>query len=138
MKVFKIACALIFIIVSSASCDKNGDRYPDKDGNNVSDSDDLIDNDPDLDLSDIDNPVIDSDIVTEEDVDTDIDIESDFDSSSDGDETDDESDENPDVDDVYVPICGNGISEIGEECDKGVLNSDEPGEIGITCRTDCT
>ncbi|HQM86028.1 MAG TPA: hypothetical protein PLD55_15215, partial [bacterium] len=70
MKVFKIACALIFIIVSSASCDKNRDIYPDnKDVDNVSDSDDLIDNDPDVDTADLDNPVIDSDVTTEEDID---------------------------------------------------------------------
>ncbi len=45
-------------------------------------------------------------------------------------------DDDGDVD-VDVPGCGNGIVEthLGEVCDNGVLNSDEPG---ASCRTDCT
>ena len=38
----------------------------------------------------------------------------------------------------YVPECGNGAREPGEECDNGVNNSDEPGILNITCRTNCT
>ncbi len=39
--------------------------------------------------------------------------------------------------DTDVPGCGNGVleAELGELCDNGVLNSDEPGAL---CRTDCT
>lgn len=50
----------------------------------------------------------------------------------------DDSDSQPvtDEDQVYVPECGNGLRDPGEECDNGTNNSDEPGDYN-TCRTDC-
>jgi hypothetical protein len=51
---------------------------------------------------------------------------------------DDDLDEDALPDDEEKPRCGNGIVDPGEECDNGSFNTDEPGEIGSTCRTDCT
>lgn len=36
---------------------------------------------------------------------------------------------------MFVPVCGNGIPEPGEDCDEGAANSDQPN---ASCRTDCT
>ncbi len=51
-------------------------------------------------------------------------------------DTDTQSDEDKDQP-VYIPECGNGLRDPGEECDNGTENSDEPGIPGVTCRTNC-
>ena len=54
-----------------------------------------------------------------------------------GDEGDDDEDDDTDGE-PYVPECGNGITDEGEECDHGEDNSDESGVVNSTCRKDCT
>ena len=54
------------------------------------------------------------------------------DTETEDDDTDSGSDEDP-----YMPECGNGTVEMGEECDNGFANTDEPGILDETCRTNC-
>ena len=91
------------------------------------------DNETDSDINDED-----ADTGTIDDSDTDTIDDSDSD-TNDEDEPDD-SDTQPDGDNdetPYLPECGNGITEMGEECDNGFANSDEPGTYNSTCRTNC-
>ena len=69
---------------------------------------------------------------------TDTDIPDSTDSgTNDGDGPKDDADSEPD-EDQYVPECGNGIKDEGEECDNALDNSNEPGILGQTCRPNCT
>ena len=98
--------------------DTDSDENPDKDDETI--PDDADDSDSDIDTDDNDDS----------DVDTD---------TNDEDEPDD-NDTQPDEDSdttPYNPECGNGITEMGEECDDGFANSDEPGTYNSTCRTNC-
>jgi|GEM_PF-1556734 Cobalamin biosynthesis protein CobT (nicotinate-mononucleotide:5, 6-dimethylbenzimidazole phosphoribosyltransferase) len=106
----------------------------DEDSTDNDDSDDKDDNDTEDDSDtdtkdDTDSGNDDSDTQPQDDTDTGI---------NDEDEPED-SDTMPDGDtEPYVPGCGNGIKDPGEDCDNGLDNSDEPGILGITCRTNCT
>ncbi len=167
MKVFKVIFVVLLLSII-ASCDKKGDIYDDydkpKDDKDVADDDKILgkEGDPcnfssdcmsDLkcldkvcvkDVVEYDNDKIEPD---EDDNSTD---EEDVDNitDTDGDPVDLENDEDlNDIDpvdtdlpdnDIVVERCGNGITDIGEECDNGSFNSDEPGEVGVTCRKDCT
>lgn len=106
------------------------------------DSDTKPDDDTDTGINDDDTdtePTDDSDTDTEptdtpdtDDTDTNVpdeDEDSDHDTDT---EPDDDSDTAP-----YTTECGNGIVEMGEECDNGFANSDEPGDYNSTCRTNC-
>ena len=137
-----------------APCEKNGDC---KSGlvctdkvcsKPVSDEDPTDDADTDTEIEDGENDTDTGDNDTEPTDDADTDIKDDTDTeptddadsgTNDGDEPED-SDLRPDNDTdnpEYVPECGNGARDPGEECDNGANNSNEPGIPGVTCRTDC-
>lgn len=107
---------------------------PGKDDDSVNDSDENpVDDKDDTDTTptdDADSDTNDPDITpTDDDADT---------GSNDEDEPED-SDTKPDEDkDIpeYIPECGNGLRDPGEECDNGASNSDQPGSYS-TCRTNC-
>jgi len=78
--------------------------------------------------------------------DTDTNNDGDNDTNNDGDEDTDDADSGPDGGDTdtgdtdtqeYIPECGNGARDPGEECDNGAENSDEPGIHKKTCRKNC-
>ena len=96
------------------------------------------------DSDDADNEVEDGDTDTDtndDDTDTDTNTnDGDTDTNIPDEDKPDDSDTQPDNDadtPVYIPECGNGLRDPGEECDNGLENSDEPGIHGITCRTNC-
>ena len=103
----------------------------DNDDSDKDDTDTEDDSDSDTDTKDDDDTDSgndDSDTQPQDDTDTGI---------NDNDEKED-ADTMPDDDiEPYVPGCGNGIKDEGEECDNGLDNSDDPGITGITCRTNC-
>ena len=138
-----------------APCEKNGDC---KSGlvctdkvcsKPVSDEDPTDDADTDTEIEDVENDTDTGDNDTEPTDDADTDIKDDTDTeptddadsgTNDGDEPED-SDLRPDNDTdnpEYIPECGNGARDPGEECDNGANNSNEPGIPGVTCRTGCT
>ena len=167
MKIFKILLCAAFIFVISACGGKKGDPYdvPDEDnlpqkgdigdpcmkngdckeglfckdkvcsepsGQDDSDTDDDSDTEP-ADDSDTDTSVPDTEPADDSDTDTNVpDEDKDTDDGSDS-----LPDEDADTEPVYIPECGNGLRDPGEECDNGLENSDEPGILGITCRTNC-
>jgi len=127
-------------------CMKNGDCKEglfciDKVCSEPSDKDDSDTNDDDADSAPDDN---DNDNVDTDDTDTgkdDTDTgKDDSDSGTNDEDEPEDADSQPDEDSdttPYNPECGNGIVEMGEECDNGLENADEPGISGITCRTNC-
>ena len=167
MKIFKILIFAAFVLVISACHNKNKTiyDYPDDDNSAFGEIGDPCTKNGDCKsgLVCIDKvcsePAADQDMTDDADTqpdgneptdDADSDSRPDEDKdSSDTEPTDDtdtgitDEDEPEDTDtqpdeDPYVPECGNGIRDEGEECDNGLENSDEPGILGITCRTNCT
>lgn len=142
MKVAKIVILVLLLVMVSCKKDNGGPVYPEPDYDYIeTDVDQTVDwGKDDRDVEDPD--VIDEDPdVIDEDADT-----------NDEDQDEPESDDVPDPDnpivddeididqpdaDIPVGVCGNGITEVGEECDNGDYNSDDPGKIGVTCRTSC-
>ena len=106
----------------------------------VSDQDQTDDTDTE---PDGDEPTDDADTTPADDADSDtgdhdINPTDDTDTNPDEDEPED-TDTQPDEDEEpYVPECGNGVKDGGEECDNGLENSDESGITEMTCRTNCT
>jgi len=126
-------------------CKKNGDckdglvcqnkvcSEPAEKDDEDKDSDDSDDTDSDTDTNDND----DSDPDTDTDDNDDSDSDTDTNDEDEPDDNDTQPDEDEDSDTTpYNPECGNGITEMGEECDDGFANSDEPGTYS-TCRTNC-
>ena len=101
----------------------------DEDGAAEDDTDSQTTDDADSDISD------DADSEHGND-DTDTGTNDSGDSGTDEDNTPSDDDTDTDTHE-YIPECGNGLRDPGEECDNGELNSDEPGMQGITCRTNC-
>ncbi len=161
MKIFKILICLLFVLVISSCHDKDKTiyEYPDDDpttekGNigdpckknedckeglfcinkvcsepagdedSINDPDENQENDEDI--SDTE-PTDDSDTGKN---DSDADIPDDTDTTPDEDSDHDEP--------VYIPECGNGILDPGEQCDEGINNNTNPGTYEITCRPNCT
>ena len=138
-----------------APCEKNGDC---KSGlvctdkvcsKPVSDEDPTDDADTDTEIEDGENDTDTGDNDTEptDDADTDIKDDNDTEPTDDADSGKNDEDEPEDSDlrpdndtdnPEYVPECGNGARDPGEECDNGANNSNEPGIPGVTCRTGCT
>ena len=168
MKIFKILICVTFLFVISSCHNKdNIYDYPDDDpaaekGNvgdkcekntdckegllcidkvcsePVTDKDTVDDSDSEPD-EDGDEPADDADS-DKNDSDSDKDTPDNNDTTPDEDEPDDADTPSDDDTDkpVYIPECGNGLRDPGEECDNGAENSDEPGTPGTTCRTNCT
>ena len=108
--------------VTDNDADEDSDIQPDEDGSEpADDADSDTQHDEDKDISDTE-PTDDSDTGT-----------TDEDGPEDSDTRPDNDADNPE----YIPECGNGARDPGEECDNGAANSDEPGIPGVTCRTDC-
>ena len=166
MKVAKIVFLLfVFLIISCDK--KDDGPYPDPDGSNLTDQDTVVDEDNEKgalgdpckfnsdclshlkcedgfcieDVVDEDTDKTTPDEVDFDETDEDIDEVADnfsddpYPDDNDEDVADDEQ-TNPDSD-IPLGVCGNGRTEVGEECDNGAYNSDEPGKIGVTCRTNC-
>ena len=161
MKIFKILIFAAFVLVISACHDKDKTiyEYPDEDSTpaekgNIGDpcirnNDckegllciDKVCSEP---AADEDTPE-DSDIQPDEeeptdDADSDTTPTDDTDTAAPDEDEPEDTDTQPDEDSdttPYNPECGNGIVEMGEECDDGFANSDEPGEYNLTCRTNC-
>jgi len=141
MKAAKIVFLVFLLFV--ISCDKdNGNPYPDPDEMNVSDGDEFVDADDqknDTDTVDKDSDEPDFDKIDDDPDDGPDGFDPDDPSNDDDDYIDEDIDDDPTPDiDIPSGVCGNGITGFGEECDNGAFNSDAPGTIGLTCRTDCT
>ena len=144
MKFFNIAILIVFmsLFVSCKKDDGNFYPYPDETGKV---DDDTATPDKDKIEPDIDKIIVDEDLDTDDGDDIDMDEEADDDSFIPP--VDDETDDDPGTPDPDMPDddsdkilygCGNGVTDLSEECDNGSFNTDAPGEIGVTCRTDCT
>ena len=167
MKLFKILICVTFVLVISACHDKKtGYDYPDNDpatekgsigdpcekntdckegllctdkvcSEPVTDKD-TTDNDTEPDGDEPGDDADDKDDADSDSNDHDSNPTDDTDTGTTDEDEPEDTDTKPDEDETpYVPECGNGARDAGEECDNGTENSDEPGIPGVTCRTTC-